>query len=417
MALWRRTQGKEKGIIMIILVINCGSSSLKYQLLDMQTQTLLAKGLCERIGHDGSCIKHKLADGRHCLLSDPLHDHSEALDRVIKLFDEGEYAVINDIKDIAAVGHRVVHGGSKFTASCIITEEVVEEIEDVSDFAPLHNPAAIMGIRGAQKVMDASVPHVAVFDTAFHQTMPQKAFMYGIPYDYYEQFGMRRYGFHGSSHRFVSQKAAQMLGKNIEDLKMVVCHLGNGSSICAIDGGKSVDTSMGLSPLPGLLMGTRSGDLDPTIVSFIAEKLDIDVAEVITLLNSRSGLLGISGVSGDNRDVRDSAESGEKRSQLALDMLDYQIVKYVGAYAAAMNGLDAIIFTGGIGENDSNHRASVTSYLGFMGVEIDQEKNNSRGTMDITAKGAKVSTLVVETNEELMIALDTEALASKALSK
>ncbi len=402
---------------MIILVINCGSSSLKYQLLDMETETVLAKGLCERIGHDGSCIKHKLADGRHCLISDPLKDHSEALDKVIQLFDEGEFAVINDISDIAAVGHRVVHGGAKFTASCIITEEVVEEIEEVSDFAPLHNPAAIMGIKGAQKVMGKEVPHVAVFDTAFHQTMPQKAFMYGIPYDYYERFGMRRYGFHGSSHRFVSQKAAQMVDKDIKDLKMVVCHLGNGSSICAIDGGKSVDTSMGLSPLPGLLMGTRSGDLDPTIVSFMAEKLEIDVAEVITLLNSRSGLLGISGVSGDNRDVRESADKGDSRSRLAIDMLDYQIIKYVGSYAAAMNGLDLLVFTGGIGENDSEHRSVIANSLSFLGAAIDEEKNNSRGTKNISADGAKVKTLVVETNEELMIALDTQELASKALNR
>ncbi len=398
---------------MIVLVINCGSSSLKYQLLNMESETVLAKGLCERIGHDGSCIKHKLEDGRHCLLSEPLHDHSEALDKVIKLLDEGELAVINDISDISAVGHRVVHGGAKFTASCIITEEVVDEIEEVSDFAPLHNPAAIMGIKGAQKVL-GDVPHVAVFDTAFHQTMPQKAFMYGIPYDYYERFGMRRYGFHGSSHRFVSQKAAQMVGKDIKDLKMVVCHLGNGSSICAIDGGKSVDTSMGLSPLPGLLMGTRSGDLDPTIVSFMSEKLEINVAEVITLLNSRSGLLGISGLSGDNRDVRENADKGDARSRLAIDMLDYQIIKYVGAYAAAMNGIDVLIFTGGIGENDSEHRATIVNALSFLGTKLDEESNNSRGTKNISAPDAKVISLVVETNEELMIALDTQELASKA---
>ncbi len=398
---------------MIVLVINCGSSSLKYQLLDMDKEQVLAKGLCERIGQDGSKIKHNVSDGRECIINEHLNDHSDALDHVIKLLDEGDYAVIKDISEIAAVGHRVVHGGSEFTASTIITEETIKEIEFVSDFAPLHNPAAVMGIRGAIKVIGDKIPQVAVFDTAFHQTMPEKAFMYGVPFDFYKHYGVRRYGFHGSSHRFVSQKAAQMLGKNIEDLKMVICHLGNGSSICAVDGGKSVDTSMGFSPLPGLLMGTRSGDLDPTIIGYIAEKQNISAFEVISLLNSRSGILGVSGVSADNRDVSEAAHKGNKRAQLALDMLDYQIIKYIGAYAAAMNGLDCLVFTGGIGENDSRHRETVTSNLSFLGLEIDKEKNQGRGTNNVSAEGSKIATLVIETNEELMIALDTVELAKK----
>ncbi len=395
---------------MIVLVINCGSSSLKYQLIDMEKEQVLAKGLCERIGQNGSKIKHNVSDGRECILNNQLKDHSDALNEVIKLLDEGDYAIIKDISEIAAVGHRVVHGGAEFTASTIITEETIQEIEYVSDFAPLHNPAAVMGIRGALKVMGDKIPQVAVFDTAFHQTMPEKAYMYGVPFDFYKHHGVRRYGFHGSSHRFVSQKAAQMLGKNIEDLKMVVCHLGNGSSICAINGGQSVDTSMGFSPLPGLLMGTRSGDLDPTIIGYISEKQNISAFEVISLLNNRSGILGISGVSADNRDVSEAAHEGNKRAQLALDMLDYQIIKYIGSYAAAMNGLDCVVFTGGIGENDSRHRENVTDSLTFLGLEIDKEKNKERGTNNITAEGSKVAALVIETNEELMIALDTVEL-------
>ncbi len=400
---------------MVILVINCGSSSLKYQLLNMDNEKVIAKGLCERIGQEGSRIKHSVPEGKECILNENLKDHSEALDHVIKLLVQGDYAVIKEVSEIAAVGHRVVHGGSEFTASSIVTEEAIQEIEFVSDFAPLHNPAAIMGIRGALKVMNESVPQVAVFDTAFHQTMPEKAYMYGVPFDYYKHYGVRRYGFHGSSHRFVSQKAAQMLGKNIEDLKIVICHLGNGSSICAVNGGKSVDTSMGFSPLPGLLMGTRSGDLDPTIIGFISEKLNISAFEVISILNSRSGLLGVSGVSADNRDVREAADSGNKRARLALEMLDYQIIKYIGAYAAAMNGIDVLVFTGGIGENDGEHREDITNSLSFLGLTIDKEKNKKRGTNNITAEGAKVSTLVVETNEELMIAIDTLEIAQKAL--
>ncbi len=402
---------------MVILVINCGSSSLKYQLLNMDNEKVMAKGLCERIGQEGSRIKHNVSDGKECIINENLKDHSDALDHVIKLLDQGEYAVINDINEIAAVGHRVVHGGAEFTASSIVTEEVIQEIEYVSDFAPLHNPAAIMGIRGAIKVMGDKIPQVAVFDTAFHQTMPEKAYMYGVPFDFYKHYGVRRYGFHGSSHRFVSQKAAQMLGKDIKDLKMVICHLGNGSSLCAVNGGESVDTTMGFSPLPGLLMGTRSGDLDPTVIGFISEKLNIPAFEVTSILNSRSGLLGISGVSADNRDIREAAQKGNKRAQLALDMLDYQIIKYIGAYAAAMNGIDAVVFTGGIGENDYYHRESVTDSLSFLGLKIDKEKNKSRGTNNVTAEGAKVATLIVETNEELMIAIDTLEIAKNEVKK
>ncbi len=402
---------------MIILVVNCGSSSLKYQLLDMNDEKVLAKGLCERIGQDGSKIKHNVSDGRECIINEQLKDHSDALDHVIKLLDKGDYAVIKDVNEIAAVGHRVVHGGAEFTTSILVTDEVIQEIEYVSDFAPLHNPAAIMGIRGAIKVMGQDIPHVAVFDTAFHQTMPEKAYMYGVPFDFYKHYGVRRYGFHGSSHRFVSQKAAQMLEKDIKDLKMVICHLGNGSSICAVDGGNSVDTSMGFSPLPGLLMGTRSGDLDPTVIGFISEKLNISAYEVTSILNSRSGLLGISGVSADNRDVREAADVGNKRAKLAIEMLDYQIIKYIGAYAAAMNGIDVLVFTGGIGENDGSHRESITDSLSFLGLAIDKEKNKSRGTNNVTAEGSKVSTLVVETNEELMIAIDTLEIAKQEQNK
>ncbi len=398
---------------MDVLVINCGSSSLKYQLLDMNTENVIAKGLCDRIGIEGSTIKHSLPDGRSCFLEDYVKNHSDAFDHVLKLLTEGELAVIKDVSEINAVGHRVVHGGSKFTQSCLITEEVIKGIEDVSKFAPLHNPAHIMGIRSAIEIMGDSIPQVAVFDTAFHQTMPEKAYMYGTPYEFYEEYGVRRYGFHGSSHRIVSQKTAEMLGKNIEDLKIVICHLGNGSSICAVDGGKSVDTSMGFSPLPGLLMGTRCGDVDPTVVGYMSDTLGKTGHEIVDMLNKQAGLLSISGLSSDNRDVQDAAEKGNKRAQLAMDMLDYQIVKYIGAYAAAMCGLDAIVFTGGIGENDNIHRANVAKHFEFMGVKIDEAKNNSRGTMDLTAEGARVHTLVIETNEELMIARDTLQLAVK----
>ncbi len=392
---------------MDILVINCGSSSLKYQLLDMSTEEVIAKGLCDRIGMDGSTVKHSLPDGRSCLVEETVIDHADAFDHVLALLTKGELSVIKDISEISAVGHRVVHGGSKFTKSCIVTDEVLKEIRDVSIFAPLHNPAAVTGIKSAIKVMGEAMPQIAVFDTAFHQTMPEKAYMYGTPYEYYEKYGIRRYGFHGSSHRIVSQKTADMLGKKVEDLKMVICHLGNGSSICAVDRGKSVDTSMGFSPLPGLLMGTRCGDLDPTIIGYMGDVLGVSGHDIVTDLNKKGGLLGVSGVSSDNRDVQDAAEGGNARAQLALDMLDYQIVKYIGGYAAAMGGIDAIVFTGGIGENDGNHRKNVASYLGFLGVKIDEEANNSRGTKNLTAKDATVSMLVIETNEELMIARDT----------
>ena len=396
---------------MNILVINAGSSSLKYQLLNPDTQEVLAKGLCERIGIDGK-FTYKPAG------KDPIKDadvamptHSEAIQTVLHALVDEKNGVISSMKEIDAVGHRVVHGGEKFAQSVLITDEVMAAIEECNPLAPLHNPANIIGIKACQELMPGT-PMVAVFDTAFHQTMPPVAYTYALPYEYYEQDKVRRYGFHGTSHKYVSQRAAAMLGKPIEELKLISCHLGNGSSITAIDGGKSVDTSMGFTPLAGLPMGTRSGDLDAGILEYLMHKHGYNIDEMLDVLNKKSGVLGISGVSSDFRDLESAAPQGNQRAQLALDVFDYSVKKFIGSYAAAMGGVDAIIFTAGVGENGPDTRANVVSGLEFMGVKIDPEKNNTRGKeVDVATDDSKVRILVIPTNEELMIAMDTAAIA------
>ena len=396
---------------MNILVINAGSSSLKYQLLNPDTQEVLAKGLCERIGIDGK-FTYKPAG------KDPIKDadvamptHSEAIQTVLHALVDEKNGVISSMKEIDAVGHRVVHGGEKFAQSVLITDEVMAAIEECNPLAPLHNPANIIGIKACQELMPGT-PMVAVFDTAFHQTMPPVAYTYALPYEYYEQDKVRRYGFHGTSHKYVSQRAAAMLGKPIEELKLISCHLGNGSSITAIDGGKSVDTSMGFTPLAGLPMGTRSGDLDAGILEYLMHKHGYNIDEMLNVLNKKSGVLGISGVSSDFRDLESAAPQGNQRAQLALDVFDYSVKKFIGSYAAAMGGVDAIIFTAGVGENGPDTRANVVSGLEFMGVKIDPEKNNTRGKeVDVATDDSKVRILVIPTNEELMIAMDTAAIA------
>ena len=396
---------------MNILVINAGSSSLKYQLLNPDTQEVLAKGLCERIGIDGK-FTYKPAG------KDPIKDadvamptHSEAIQTVLHALVDEKNGVISSMKEIDAVGHRVVHGGEKFAQSVLITDEVMAAIEECNPLAPLHNHANIIGIKACQELMPGT-PMVAVFDTAFHQTMPPVAYTYALPYEYYEQDKVRRYGFHGTSHKYVSQRAAAMLGKPIEELKLISCHLGNGSSITAIDGGKSVDTSMGFTPLAGLPMGTRSGDLDAGILEYLMHKHGYNIDEMLNVLNKKSGVLGISGVSSDFRDLESAAPQGNQRAQLALDVFDYSVKKFIGSYAAAMGGVDAIIFTAGVGENGPDTRANVVSGLEFMGVKIDPEKNNTRGKeVDVATDDSKVRILVIPTNEELMIAMDTAAIA------
>ena len=394
---------------MKILVINCGSSSLKYQLIDMADESVLCKGLCERIGIDGSKITHK-AKGGEWSQEVPFPTHTEAFMKVVEMMTTGEGAVVADKSEISAIGHRVVQGAEFFTKSEIVTDAIIDKIEEIAPLAPVHNMAHVQGLRSAKKVFGADVPNVVVFDTTFHQTMPPKAYMYGVPYEMYEKYAIRRYGAHGTSHRYVSMAAAKYLGR--DDLKMVTCHLGNGSSISAVKNGKCIDTSMGLTPLAGVLMGTRCGDVDPSVVTYMEQKLGFHGQEIADYLNKQSGLLGVSGVSSDKRDVTSAAEAGNERAQLACDMLNYQIKKYVGAYAAAMGGLDCIVFTGGIGENDGGVRAAVCEDMEFLGVKIDLEKNKQRGAdiIDISADDSRVKVLIVCTNEELMIARDTKAL-------
>ena len=395
---------------MKILVINAGSSSLKYQLIDMDTENVMAKGLCERIGIDGSKLNHTPGDGEKVVIEKPMKDHADAIGMVIDALLDSKHGVISDMKEISAVGHRVVHGGELFSKSVLITDEVKKAIESCNDLAPLHNPANLIGISACEKAMPG-VPQVAVFDTAFHQTMPPEAFMYAIPYKYYEEYKIRRYGFHGTSHRYVSQRAAAMLGKDIKDLKIITLHLGNGSSIAAVKNGKSVDTTMGFTPLAGVPMGTRSGDIDPAILQFIMNKEHIDADKMNTILNKESGVLGVSGLSSDFRDLSAATEKGNKRAELAEEMFIYNVKKYIGAYAVAMGGVDAIVFTAGIGENNGAYRKQMTEGLEFMGIKIDDEKNSVRGCeIDVSAADAKVKTLVIPTNEELMIAMDTKAL-------
>lgn len=396
---------------MKVLVINAGSSSLKYQLLDMPQGDVLAKGLCERIGIDGK-YKHE-ANGEKYVGETPMQNHSDAIRFLIGMLVDAKCGVIKDMKEIDAVGHRVVSGGEKLYESVLITEESKKAIEDCIPLAPLHNPANLTGIKACEEVMPG-VPQVAVFDTAFHAKMPKKSYIYAIPYEYYTKYGIRRYGFHGTSHRYVSEQCAKAMGKDIKDLRIITCHLGNGSSISAVNGGVSVDTTMGLTPLEGLPMGTRSGNIDPAIVETICENEGLSVKEVLNILNKKSGVLGVSGVSSDFRDVNSAAEEGNERAALAIDMFIYSVKKFIGAYAAAMGGVDAIVFTAGVGENDKAFRLLMTEGLEFMGVKVDAEKNNVRGKFaEITAEGATVRTFVIPTNEELVIAMDTEAIVSK----
>lgn len=396
---------------MNVLVINCGSSSLKYQLIETDSEEVLAKGLCERIGIDGSAITHTPKGGDKVTTTVPMKDHTDAVKLVIEKLTDDKVGVIRSLSEIDAVGHRVVHGGEKFASSVVINDEVMAAIAECNDLAPLHNPANIIGINACREVMPG-VPMVAVFDTAFHQTMPDKAYMYGIPYEYYEKYKVRRYGFHGTSHDFVSKRAAEILGKKREELNIIVCHLGNGASISAVKKGQSVDTSMGLTPLEGLIMGTRSGDIDPAIVSFIADKEGITADEVVNILNKKSGVLGLSGgISSDFRDLGDAAESGNEMAKNTLETYAYRVAKYIGAYMIAMGGVDVIVFTAGIGENNAIVRALVGNYLTCLGTSIDPEKNKLRGEeVILSAENDKVVTMVVPTDEELAIARETVRL-------
>ena len=394
---------------MKILVINAGSSSLKYQLIDMETENVMAKGLCERIGIDGH-LKHTPLTGDKPVFNEdiPMPTHSEAIAAVIEKLTSKEYGVVSSMKEIDAVGHRVVHGGEKFASSVLITDDVIKAIEECTPFAPLHNPANITGINACKAVM-GDVPMVAVFDTAFHQTMPAKAFMYALPYDYYKKDVIRRYGFHGTSHRYVSARCAELMGKPIEELKIISCHMGNGSSIAAIDGGKCVDTSMGFTPLVGLPMGTRCGDLDPGAMQFIMNKYNLGIDETLSILNKKSGVLGVSGVSSDFRDLDNASAEGNDRAALALEMFQYWVAKVAGSYAAAMNGVDAIVFTAGVGENSADTRKGIAKYFGYLGVTIDDEANKKRGEdVMISTADSKVKVFVIPTNEELVIARDTK---------
>ena len=396
---------------MNVLVINCGSSSLKYQLINSDSETVLAKGLCERIGIDGSAITHQREGEGKVKTEVVMKNHTDAVNFVIEKLTDAEVGVIKSLDEIDAVGHRMVHGGEEFAGSCIITEEVIKVVESCNDLAPLHNPANLIGIAACKEVMP-EIPMVGVFDTAFHQTMPKKAYLYGIPHEYYDKYKVRRYGFHGTSHDFVSNRAAQILGKDRKDLKIIVCHLGNGASITAVKNGESVDTSMGLTPLEGLIMGTRSGDLDPAIVTFIAEKEGISASEVIDICNKKSGVLGLSGgFSSDFRDLALAAADGNEMAKTALDAYAYRVGKYIGAYTAAMNGVDVICFTAGAGENNAEVRALIGQYIGFLGTNIDPEKNKVRGEEIILSdEGSKVVTMVVPTDEEMAIARETVRL-------
>ena len=395
---------------MNILVINCGSSSLKFQLIDMTTEAVQAKGLCERIGIDGSRIVYTPAGGEKMTIESPMPTHTEAIKLVRDCLTNAEYGVIKSLKEINAVGHRVVHGGEKFASSTIITDEVIKVIEECNELAPLHNPANLIGINVCRELMPG-VPMVGVFDTAFHQTMPKKAYLYGLPIKAYTDYKIRRYGFHGTSHSFVSKRVAEFLGKPVEDLKTIVCHLGNGASICAVDGGKSVDTSMGFTPLAGLVMGTRSGDIDPAILEYYANKEGLTLSEVTTVLNKKSGMEGLTGGKSDFRDLEEGYEAGDQACIDAIEVFCYNVARFVGAYAASLNGVDVIAFTAGIGENSGFVRGKICEYLGYLGITIDAEQNSKRGEdIIISTPDSKVTVCVIPTNEELMIARDTKAL-------
>lgn len=392
---------------MNILVINCGSSSLKYQLFNMSDESVLAKGLVERIGIEGSRLKHEVEGQDKVVIEVSMNDHKEALTQVLNALVHEAHGAVKALDEIHAVGHRVVHAGEKFSASVIVDDAVIAALEECIEIAPLHNPPNIIGIKAIQELLP-NVENIAVFDTAFHQTMPKSAYVYALPYEYYENDHIRRYGFHGTSHRYVSQRASEILGKPAESLKLITCHLGNGASLAAIDGGKSVDTSMGFTPLEGLVMGTRCGDIDPQIIPFIMAKENLSLDEVNSILNKKSGVLGISGVSSDFRDIEDAANNGNERAQLALDIYHSSVKKYIAAYAAVLGGVDAIIFTAGLGENGPESRAEICKGLEFMGATIDTAKNKTRGKEAIvSADDSKVKIMVVPTNEELMIARDT----------
>lgn len=395
---------------MNILVINCGSSSLKFQLINSESEGVLAKGLCERIGIDGK-LTYQPEGGEKTTSDKAMPTHTEAIQFVIDALTDEKTGVVKSLDEINAVGHRVVHGGEKFASSVVIDDEVLKAIEECNDLAPLHNPANLIGINACRELMPG-VPMVAVFDTAFHQTMPSKAYMYGLPYAYYEKYKVRRYGFHGTSHSFVSKRVAELVGKAYDETKTIVCHLGNGASICAVENGKSVDTSMGLTPLEGLVMGTRSGDIDPAIMEFLAKKENLDIAGLMNVLNKKSGVYGLSNnLSSDFRDLSEAAADGNEIAELALDVFAYRVAKYVGSYTAAMNGVDNIVFTAGIGENSAIVRTMVCKYLGYLGIEIDEELNGKRGQeIIISTPESKVKVLVVPTNEELAIARETVAL-------
>lgn len=396
---------------MKVLVINSGSSSLKYQLIDMETENVIAKGTCERIGIDGSKLTHK-AKGREQVIEQAMPDHTVAVSLVLNALTDKEFGVISSMSDIDAVGHRAVASGEVFKKPTLVTEESIAKMEELCELAPLHNPAAIIGVKACRAAMP-DTPMAFVFDTGFHFTMPDYAYMYAIAYEDYEKYSIRRYGFHGTSHKFVSQEAAKYLDKKPEELKIITCHLGNGSSITAVNGGKSIDTSMGFTPLAGVPMGTRSGDIDPAVAEYLAKKEGMDISQVMTYLNKKCGVAGISGVSSDFRDLTAARDQGNDRARLALDMFTYQCKKYVGAYAAAMNGVDCIVFTAGVGENTPCVRAAICENMQYLGLEIDAEKNAARcngAILDITGKDSKIKVLVIPTNEELMIARETVEL-------
>ena len=399
---------------MNILVINCGSSSLKFQLIDSESEKCIAKGLCERIGIDGSMISYTPAGGEKEKTVTPMPDHTEAIRLVLEALTNPKTGVVKSLDEIGAVGHRVVHGGEKFSGSVVITDEVMAAVEECNDLAPLHNPANLIGINACKKLMP-NTPMVGVFDTAFHQTMPEEAYMYGIPYEYYQKYKIRRYGFHGTSHSYVSKRAAEVLGQKYEDLKIIVCHLGNGASVSAVKNGKCVDTSMGLTPLEGLIMGTRSGDIDPAIIEFIAHKEGKNIDEIMNILNKKSGVLGLSdNLSSDFRDLEDGFAAGDENAIRAMKTYCYRVAKYIGAYTAAMNGVDVICFTAGVGENGPLVRSMVCEYLGYLGIALDEEANNKRG-MDlvVSTPDSKVKVMMIPTNEELAIARETLRLVTK----
>lgn len=396
---------------MKILVLNCGSSSIKYALYDMDSKTVMTSGGAERVGLDGAFVKVKLANGDKRQIMHDIPEHTEGVKFIFSLLTDPEIGVIKDLKEIDAVGHRMVHGGEKFNKSVVLNDEVLKVFEECNDLAPLHNPANLKGVKAVQELMPG-LPQVGVFDTAFHQTMPDYAYMYAVPYELYEKYGVRRYGFHGTSHRYVSQRVCDFLGVKAEDKKVITCHIGNGGSVAAVDGGKCVDTTMGLTPLEGVMMGTRSGDIDGGAVAFIQKKLGLDADGISDLLNKKSGVLGISGISSDMREIDAAAESGDPKAVLALAMYNYRIKKYVGAYAAAMGGVDIVVFTAGVGENQSSMRAEVCRNMEWMGIKLDEEKNKIvRGVEAvISTPDSKVTVVVIPTDEELMIASDTMAL-------